>query len=972
MKRIISSLLIGVCGVAGMSATSWMGNLSDRLPLRRMSIPGAHNAATKSLSTGKCQSKDISGLWDAGVRAFDIRASYTSNELKIYHGSANTGVTLQDAFSTLKEKVNADSEDFAFILLKHENDSSSEWATKMDEFLQSFDADIVQFSPTMTLGDARGKLIVVTRDALGYSKAGFSGNWNDNQAYKESYMEGNGIRETQWLQDNYQYGSLVDYSTSKKEDAVNAMLDYSTDNHYASTWVINYTSGYTGSVGSNSAIESNAKAVNKSAQNYLSNKASGRTGLMFMDYAGDGINSGYYGQSLIDAIVARNSLVSDNPLSVFQTVNNWSAGPAGSHIATLGRGGVSMTESYRDDKFASGEVMSCICEVENGNYLVTLIAHANWTPGRGSIKTEKTEEGILNYAQATVNNTAIDLPIIHNTGIVEDDIYIVPAVVEDGMMKIAINNIREGANWHSIYVKDIQKLQNNNISYKEDFEHSSIGWNCTTGAQNRQFKDGPSDLSSSRCFENWNGSAFTGKIYSKIYLPNGKYRVSLQVRSNNFNSEDVYFYANEKKDIITSNAITTHTIDIDVTDRVLEFGVQMINDPCVNWIGIDDASVTLMELEDDLDSHDHYGNPLNHFNNPTNWVHGDAFTGGNLGYKNNLYVESWRTSGAKPEGTVIYSSQSGYQPGKYLLGAYFFSCYTGGDAYEEDGTFGLAYVTLNGSRVSVPTHNTGNIPTPHELFYFPVTIDEDGVLDIAIEGNGYPNWFGIDVVTMLPFSNQTPVFIGETKHDIGHDANLFAYNVGKDPYSHKLTTNERWPGEKFYENWDGSKLSGEISAQLYLPEGGYNLSLDCYAQNIGDYLDQYSFFANDKEVNKTQADDFETLSLRLNLINSPAVNPSQTKWKRAESNVTNLIPVTYGLRAKEAQSQWMAVKNPTLELADVTVGVDSIDDETTLICDNTDESVYSITGIKVGEGENAFKALTPGLYIYKGKKYVVR
>ena len=56
----------------------WMMEIDDRVAVSSLSIPGAHDAATgEGLHSlpgfGVTQSLDIKGLWESGVRAFDLR-----------------------------------------------------------------------------------------------------------------------------------------------------------------------------------------------------------------------------------------------------------------------------------------------------------------------------------------------------------------------------------------------------------------------------------------------------------------------------------------------------------------------------------------------------------------------------------------------------------------------------------------------------------------------------------------------------------------------------------------------------------------------------------------------------------------------------------------------------------------------------------------------------------------------------------
>lgn len=93
---------------------NWMSTIPGNTWLHGLSIPGAHDAATSSVSnsSARCQSKNINEQLEAGVRAFDIRVPYiglskapTTATVSIYHGIVNTKVLFKDAMDYLVSYV---------------------------------------------------------------------------------------------------------------------------------------------------------------------------------------------------------------------------------------------------------------------------------------------------------------------------------------------------------------------------------------------------------------------------------------------------------------------------------------------------------------------------------------------------------------------------------------------------------------------------------------------------------------------------------------------------------------------------------------------------------------------------------------------------------------------------------------------------------------------------------------------------
>lgn len=964
MKQLLLSIFLAAGAAVG-AATPWMAELPDNLKVRQMSIPGAHDAATKGLSSyGACQSKTIADLWEEGVRAFDLRPKKNGT---IYHGIYSTGVKLTDALNTLKEKLETDAEDFAIVFIKDEGGEGSSWISFIEGVLPTYDNIIAQFNPEMTLADARGKIILVTRDEItSYGKAAFAGNWGDNQAFKEGIIRvcGSSSNTQTWIQDHYDK-----VANDTKVTEVKAMLDQATNNHRVTFWVFNHTSGYTSGgliAGGNSYIQANAKAANKGAYEYLVAKPAGRAGIVFMDYAGDDSNS-YYGKSLVDALIARNSvevpMSGDEMISFFNNKSNWTYGAAAKGIGTTGQKDATMVESYRDDAYGTGVVMTASCDgVANGDYMVNIAAHANWTPGRGSITTAKVADGTLGCTVLKINGSSVDLPINHNTGLPNPvHMYSVPVSVTDGTMTITFENVRAGANWFTSYVQSIYPLVEGETVMLQDFQNNFMGWNSTTGATNQGRKGGSSELSSTTCWENWikDSAPFTGKMYSRNVVPNGRYRVSLDVTSRTVDGDNIYFYANEERQPLTTIDQEHHSAEITVTDNVIEYGLKF-DTPKANWAGVDNARIELLALADTDEFAFALGSAAHHFKAAHSWNQGEAFLGGNLGYKNDIYVETWRSSaGERPDGEVIYSTAENVPNGNYMMGLYAFSCNTGAEQYP-DGDMTTASVSLNNKEYFIPTHNSSDVPSLHEFYWLPVSVTE-GTLRVGINGYGYPNWFGIDVISLVPVTDGEDLTlpVEGPVNNYGHGKNMFAseMNVAIQNNVIKGSDNTYSPDEPMYENWHPSAYTGRFVSRIYVPEGEYEMGLDCFAEKIDDNLNDYYMFANEVRTPKTKGSGFETLKAKVK------VGKSAGKM-RAAAAVDALYPIEYGFGIDAAATQWTGIKNPTMvRLADTPTSVGEIE-----AGESADEHIYSISGVCVGEGEETLRSLTPGLYIYKGKK----
>lgn len=282
-----------------------MYGLNDNIFISQLSIPGAHNAATGhgfsgiggaigGAVAGKCQDKTIAGLWDAGVRVFDLRPTDDGDDCTINHESLATKTTLRAALSTITGRLSSYNSEFAIILMRKEQGGDS-WGTKVAAVVNSFSSFVMPFSPNLRLGDVRGKILILSRHyfADGYTISA----WQDNTT--RDVRSANGVDFV--VQDNY----TVEDSNAKST-AINNLLAEARTNTSTYRMFINHTSGYTGSIGTNSNINSNANTCNTLALNTI-NANPGPTGMILMDYAG---SSSYNGASLCDAIIAQNGKIS--------------------------------------------------------------------------------------------------------------------------------------------------------------------------------------------------------------------------------------------------------------------------------------------------------------------------------------------------------------------------------------------------------------------------------------------------------------------------------------------------------------------------------------------------------------------------------------------------------------------------------------------------------------------------------------
>ena len=325
MKKILLYIVALVAGFNAKAAVTdyqnWMAGLDDNAFICQLSIPGAHDACCSSFSgtsavgalfAGKVQTKSVQQMLPLGVRAFDLRPAVKDGKLTICHGILVTSFDFNTIMQQLCTYLDAHPSEFCIISSRHEveaDDGDSSFGSKLQSSLASVKDYLVDFRPNLTVGEARGKILFLSRDAYDEPMCGGKlVDLRDNQSDINNMLGGHcygpdSYRCSWWSQGYYNYSDVND-----KKKAILAMLEksYELAGKYTYTWVNNGLAGYK-ETATNSACQTNAKACNPYLQELLaSGNYNGPVGFVFMDYICDGDNSGYYGLSLTKELVNHN------------------------------------------------------------------------------------------------------------------------------------------------------------------------------------------------------------------------------------------------------------------------------------------------------------------------------------------------------------------------------------------------------------------------------------------------------------------------------------------------------------------------------------------------------------------------------------------------------------------------------------------------------------------------------------------
>lgn len=134
-----------------------------------------------------------------------------------------------------------------------------------------------------------------------------------------------------------------------------------------------------------------------------------------------------------------------------------------------------------------------------------------------------------------------------------------------------------------------------------EMNNGTTGWSNTTGASNHLTATNQHDDFEVPFLENWNPTAFTGKIYQTVNnIPNGTYVLNIAAFVATYgDGTQQYVYANDTKVYLTSGTPTNYQIVFCVTDNTLEVGLWQT--AAINqWMGIDNVRLTYYGAGDNV------------------------------------------------------------------------------------------------------------------------------------------------------------------------------------------------------------------------------------------------------------------------------------------------------------------------------------------------------------------------------------
>jgi 1-phosphatidylinositol phosphodiesterase len=187
-RLLVAGHDVGAAAVRGAARVavplqSWMAQVPDDRTLGELSIPGTHDSCALYGGFVACtQTMSLTEQFSAGIRWFDIRLVWDGTTLRAHHGIVDERVTLTDVLESLVGCLDQQpsegrvSSEAVFVSIKDEGSDADPAA-----FAQAVQAVLTRYAgrlhwvglarderqPMPTLGELRGKIVVLARSDLG-------------------------------------------------------------------------------------------------------------------------------------------------------------------------------------------------------------------------------------------------------------------------------------------------------------------------------------------------------------------------------------------------------------------------------------------------------------------------------------------------------------------------------------------------------------------------------------------------------------------------------------------------------------------------------------------------------------------------------------------------------------------------------------------------------------------------------------
>lgn len=218
-------------------ANEWITGINDNVLVSQLSIPGTANSFSYEYTgTDKdwyqTQTADFETQWNSGIRCFELKGPEYDGDLgnsTLQCNRQDIGVTFAQAVEMIWQKIQQSPGEFAIIIPAYESNSGhgadggavTKYANALNTFFTNHsEYQYITYGRTLTVGQARGKLLFIARITseedetidLGYPEQGvFIKGWGSlKDLWGRRGYNINGVAVSNWAKDS-QFSSSMEY-----------------------------------------------------------------------------------------------------------------------------------------------------------------------------------------------------------------------------------------------------------------------------------------------------------------------------------------------------------------------------------------------------------------------------------------------------------------------------------------------------------------------------------------------------------------------------------------------------------------------------------------------------------------------------------------------------------------------------------------------------------------------------------------
>lgn len=157
----------------------WISGINDNVLVSQLSIPGTANTFSYEYTGSdkdwyQTQTAEFEQQWNSGIRCFELKGPEIAGDLgnsTLQCNRQDIGVKFADAVDMIWQKIQASPGEFAIIIPAYESNSGhgsdgaavTKYANALNTFFANHNYDYITYNRTLTVGQARGKLMFIAR-----------------------------------------------------------------------------------------------------------------------------------------------------------------------------------------------------------------------------------------------------------------------------------------------------------------------------------------------------------------------------------------------------------------------------------------------------------------------------------------------------------------------------------------------------------------------------------------------------------------------------------------------------------------------------------------------------------------------------------------------------------------------------------------------------------------------------------------